>query len=362
LWINMKICVYAISKNEEKFVNRFIDSIQDADDIYVLDTGSTDDTVNLLKKRGVHVKEMIIEPWRFDVARNLSLEMVPVDTDICICMDLDEVIEDGWREKLEKIWNSDINRLLYNYNWSFDEFGNPKVNFYISKIHDRNNYTWTHPVHEVLTFLGENENTFTTDEITINHYPDSTKSRSSYLPLLELSVKENPLDDRNMHYLGREYMFYHKWNECIDTLICHLNLKTATWKDERCASMRFIARSYTNLGRYDEARMWLEKAIKEAPYLRDPYVEMALLEYRCGNDLEVIKNCTLALRIKENKKTYINEKFCFDYTIDDLLSLSYYNLGLYDISLFYVDRAILYDEMNERLIKNREVIYEKSKE
>jgi len=101
----MKICVYAISKNEEKFVNRFVDSILDADGIYVLDTGSTDETVNLLRARGVHVKQEIIDPWRFDVARNLSLEMVPTDADICICMDLDEVIEDGWREKLEGIWN-----------------------------------------------------------------------------------------------------------------------------------------------------------------------------------------------------------------------------------------------------------------
>ena len=69
-----------------------------------------------------------------------------------------------------------------------------------------------------------------------------------------------------MHYLGREYMYYEKWNECIDTLIKHLNLKRATWKDERCASMRFIARSYRHLKRYDEAKMWLEKAIQEAPY------------------------------------------------------------------------------------------------
>ena len=43
-----------------------------------------------------------------------------------------------------------------------------------------------------------------TNDITVNHYPDNSKSRSSYLPLLELSVKENPNNDRNMHYLGRE--------------------------------------------------------------------------------------------------------------------------------------------------------------
>ena len=157
-------------------------------------------------------------------------------------------------------------------------------------------------------------------------------------------------------------MYYSRWNECIYTLIKHLNLPSARWKDERCASMRFIARSYINLGRYDEARIWLEKAIKEAPYLREPYVEMALLEYRLKNDLEVIKCCTLALTIKENKMSYINEQFCWDYTIDDLLSISYFNLGLYDIALYYIDRALIYDSTDERLVKNREIIYEKSKE
>ena len=51
----LKIVVYAITKNEEKFVNRWVDSMSEADEIYVLDTGSTDKTVELLKKRGVNV-------------------------------------------------------------------------------------------------------------------------------------------------------------------------------------------------------------------------------------------------------------------------------------------------------------------
>ena len=204
----MKICVYAISKNEEKFVDRWFKSVKEADEVYVLDTGSSDNTVQKLKDNGVIVKQEIINPWRFDVARNKSLDMVPLDTDICVCLDLDEVIEKGWRKKLEEIWEDNTNRLRYNYNWSFDEYGKPAVNFYIEKIHSRNNYKWTHPVHEVLTFLSDNEKFITTDEITVNHYPDKNKSRSSYLPLLELSVKEDPNDDRNMHYLGREYMYY----------------------------------------------------------------------------------------------------------------------------------------------------------
>ena len=358
----MKVVVYAISKNEEKFVERWVNSMGEADEIYVLDTGSIDKTVELLREKGVNVVSKEIVPWRFDVARNESLGLVPIDADICICTDLDEIFVPGWRKKIENVWNNGVNRLRYVFNWSLDDNNKPKISFYGEKIHSRLDYVWTHPVHEVLTYNGKDEKIVLTNEVILNHYPDSSKSRSSYLPLLELSVVEDPDDDRNMHYLGREYMYYSRWNECIDTLIKHLNLPTATWRDERCASMRFIARSYTNLGRFDEARIWLNKAIEEAPYLRDPYVEMALLEYKLENYLKVINYCILALKIRKNKMSYINETFCWDYTIDDLLSISYFNIGLYDESLFYIDRALKYDSNNDRLIKNRAIIYEKSKE
>lgn len=354
---NYKVCVYAICKNEEKFVSRWVESMKEADEIYVLDTGSTDNTVKRLEDLGVNVKTVIISPWRFDTARNKSLDMVPMDTDICVCTDLDEVFIAGWREKLEQLWDNKTTRLAYNYNWSLDKNNQPKVNFYIEKIHNRTDYIWTHPVHEILSYIGsKQEYRKTTNDITLNHYPDQTKSRSSYLPLLELSILENPEDDRNMHYLGREYMYYGKWNECIDTLIKHLNLKSATWKDERSASMRFIARSYQQLKRYDEARMWLDKAIREAPYLRDPYVERAILEYKLKNWAEVIKYCQEALKIVSHEKSYINEVFSWDYTIFDLLSISYFYQNNLDEALFYSSKALEMDSQNERLQQNNEII------
>jgi tetratricopeptide (TPR) repeat protein len=358
----MKICVYAICKNESRFIDRWYNSMKEADEIFVLDTGSEDDSIEKFKKLGVNVKKKIINPWRFDDARNEALNMIPDDYDICVCTDLDEVFLPGWRQKLEISWKDDTTRARYNYNWSLDENNNPIVNFYIEKIHTRKNYKWTHPVHEVLTYTGNNnENIITIDNITVNHYPDNTKSRSSYLPLLELSIKEDPNDDRNMHYLGREYMYHHKWNEAIDTLIRHLNLKSATWKDERCASMRFIARSYKNIGRYDEARMWLDKAIKEAPYLRDPYIERAILEYNLNNYKECKKYCLKALKIKEHPKTYINEIFSWNNTVYDLLSISLYYLGRYGESIKYVKKAIEMEPKNERLLNNLKIIQEKLK-
>ena len=62
-----KICVYAICKNESKFVDRWISALQgEADCVVVLDTGSTDDTVEKLKKYGIDpggAAKMIIESY-----------------------------------------------------------------------------------------------------------------------------------------------------------------------------------------------------------------------------------------------------------------------------------------------------------
>lgn len=359
--INLKICVYAISKNEEKFVKRWYESMKEADEIYVLDTGSTDNTVEELQKLGVNVKQEIISPWRFDLARNRSLELVPLDTNICVCTDLDEVFVKGWRNELEKYWREDTTDARYNYNWLLDENNNPKVNFYIEKIHCRNDHTWTHPVHEVLTYTGKNKKMTTIDSITVNHYPDNTKSRSSYLPLLELSVKEAPEDDRNTHYLGREYMYNQRWDDCIKMLKKHLSLPTATWKDERAASMRFIARSYKNKKEFKKAKIWYHKAYHEAPHLRDALVERALLAYEENNYTDIEKYCLKALQITTHPKSYINETFSWDNTIYDLLSLAYYYKKKYLLSLYFVNLAISMNPTDKRLLENKQIIEQRIK-
>ena len=105
-----KVCVYAICKNESKFVQRWLESMSEADGIYVLDTGSEDGSPELLRSLGARVSAGHIEPWRFDRARNASLALVPEDTDICVCTDLDEVFHPGWRAALEAQWTAGAGR------------------------------------------------------------------------------------------------------------------------------------------------------------------------------------------------------------------------------------------------------------
>ena len=66
----MKIVVYAICKNERSFADRWMASMSEADEVCVLDTGSTDGTPQRLEELGAKVSVQVITPWRFDVARN----------------------------------------------------------------------------------------------------------------------------------------------------------------------------------------------------------------------------------------------------------------------------------------------------
>lgn len=135
-----KICVYAICKNESKFVDRWMDAVKEADIVVVTDTGSTDDTVEKLRKRGATVYEETISPWRFDVARNVAMDHIPDDVDICVSNDLDEVFESGWRQKLESAWETCHTRARYLFTWSYSADGSPEKQFAMEKIHRRHDF------------------------------------------------------------------------------------------------------------------------------------------------------------------------------------------------------------------------------
>jgi glycosyltransferase involved in cell wall biosynthesis len=357
-----KVCVYAICKNEEQFVDRWMDSMKEADLVIVTDTGSSDNTVEKLKARGAVVYVEEIKPWRFDAARNVSLDHVPEDTDICVCTDLDEVLSPGWRECLEKAWQTDTGTGKYLYNWSHKEDGSPDVQFQYFKVHARNSYRWAYPIHECLKYSGTGpDKAVFIDGMVLDHYPDPSKSRGSYLPLLELAVKESPQDDRMIYYLGREYMYKSMWNECIAALKKHLELPSSVWNEERCASMRWIAKSYHMLSQDTEAYSWYFRAIAEVPFMREPYVECALMAYQRGDWPMAFCMAEAALRIQQKSSTYINMGYAWDFTPDDMAAIACYRLGMYERAAAHAKAALTFSLNDPRLINNLELIEAKLK-
>lgn len=351
----MKIIIYAICKNEAQFTERFMCSCAGADGVYILDTGSTDGTPERLRALGATVYEQTIAPWRFDDARNASLALLPEDADVCICLDLDEVLCHGWRETLEAAWTPGTTRARYTYIWSHKPDGGDGVVFYADKIHNRHGYRWTHPVHEVLT-TEQPESCVTVPALRIDHWPDSSKSRGQYLPLLELSVAECPDDDRNMHYLGREYMFHQMWGKAIETLMRHLAMPSARWDAERAASMRYIARCCEALGDWRSAVHWLARAADEAPGQREAPYALSMLYYR-REEWPLCRYWAMrTLGIAKRDNNYMTEPEAWGAEPHDLLAIASWQLKDYAGAEAAAEAALRLAPDDKRLRHNLEII------
>lgn len=352
----LKIAVYTICKDESQFVSRFMESVKhEADMVIVTDTGSSDNTVELLLSEGAIVHKCIVKPWRFDIPRNVSLSFVPDDVDVCVCIDLDEVLSPGWRAAIERVWKKDeTTRLRYPYAWSTNEDGSPAVSFYYDKIHDRKNYRWVLPVHEVATYSSPtgHEIFAQTDEFRLTHKPDPSKSRSSYLPLLEMAAKEKPDDDRTSHYLGREYLFYGMYDKSIAELTRHLSLPSAKWNSERCASMRYIGRSLFAQGKLKEAEKQFLVACAEASDEREPWYELTRNYYFQQNWPGVYYAGKMALSIEVRTYGYISLPECWNGDIEDFTSIGAWNIGLKSEALELANKALSFKPNDTRIQNN----------
>jgi glycosyltransferase involved in cell wall biosynthesis len=345
----MKVAVYTIALNEETFVEKWYESVKDADYLLIADTGSTDKTTDIAQSLGINVVKISVNPWRFDVARNTALSLIPKDIEYCIALDMDEVILPGWKKELERVYQNRVTRPRYQYTWSWKDEENkvPNLQYGGDKIHSRSNYRWKHPVHEVLVpDRIEEIQEWTT--IKIHHYPDHSKSRSQYMPLLELAVKEDPWDDRNAHYYARELFFNGKFIEAEQQFKRHLALPTATWKPERAASMRYIAKC--NVGAIKE--MWLLKAANEAPDRREPLVELATFYYENQDWENCLKIAKQALDIRNKPMEYLCEEDAWGYRPFDLAAIASYNTNKKDAAVKYGKKALELDPQNTRLLTN----------
>jgi Flp pilus assembly protein TadD len=320
--MSLRVAVYAIAKNEVEFVDRFLASCKDADVVVVADTGSTDGTDHRLTWAGATVHRIGISPWRFDKARDAALALVPRDVDVCISLDLDEVLAPGWRAELERVWVPGITRLRYLYEWG------PGVRFFYEKIHARHGYHWHHPCHEYPRPDGRVPEVWAeTSALLVTHHPDPSKSRGQYLDLLALSVQEDPACPRNAFYYARELTFYGKHDAAIVELRRFLGLPGATWHVERAYALRLLGQSLAAVGDAANARHYLEAATQEAPTHREPWVALAQYAYEVQDWPLCRTAAEKSLAITVAEPVYTADPKVWGAWPHDLAAIACYHLG-----------------------------------
>lgn len=343
----MKIAIYAIAKNEEKHVLRFLSAASDADLILIADTGSTDNTVSIARDWGATVAHVDITPWRFDRARQAALELLPDDIDVCISVDLDEVMLPGWRKAVEAAWTAGTTRLTYRF-----DFGQGLI-YDCTKAHARHGYEWKWPCHEYIApMAGVLETMAKTEAVLTVHEPDCTKSRGQYLDLLAVGVAEAPDDARMAFYYGRELYYRQEWPKAIDELMRYLALPDAIYTHERAYAMGAIARAHKACANLYECQAWLRRACAEAPWIRDPWVNLAQAAYDWRDWEECFYAAHKAVKITERQYFYTSDPVAWTDKPHDLLALAAYNLNLRELAAYHGRKALELNPKDTRLAKN----------
>lgn len=335
----MKVAIYALAKNEAANVARWEESCRDADVRVVTDTGSTDDTVQLLEAAGVTVARGAPIPWRWDDAHNLSLMHVPADVDVAIRLDLDEALDPGWRAALEAAWKPETTKLRYWYWWS------DALRFRCDRIHSRSGYRWAGATHEGLVrWDGAEVQTFN-DEVVIRHHRQPGKMHKSDLSLLRQAVRENPADARMQWYFARE-LDYAGEAEARDSFERYLRMPGGS-PHERAYARRVLARlEPSNASRH------LFHALTESP--DEPEVTVAVAEkaWEMGDYVGTLYWARQAVSCPEESMSHASDPRAYSDVAPDLAASAAMKLGRYAEALRHAREALRRSPSDERLAKN----------
>lgn len=235
-----KICLNMIVKNEVKVLPRLFRSLKDYIDYYVIvDTGSTDETIELIRREmgqyGI-AGEVHERPWvNFGVNRQQALELaVAADkADWLLIIDADEelgVSDPKFYEKLEPGVSYEIEKHQNELRYAVRHLINVRAT----------RYRWAGPVHNYLVVESPEKLELRTDVWIVYHPAQGAKSHGvtqeqKYLrdaKLLEEELLRNPGDPRSTFYLGQSYRDAGLFEEAIDAYKRRAAMDSG-WDEER---------------------------------------------------------------------------------------------------------------------------------
>jgi tetratricopeptide (TPR) repeat protein len=168
------------------------------------------------------------------------------------------------------------------------------------------------------------------------------------MPLLELSVKEDPWDDRNAYYYARELFFHQRYLEAFKQFKRFLALPTAVWKPERAAAMRYMAKCVVK----EEREKWLHLAVKEDSKRREGLVELALFYFEHYNWKDCLRYAKEATKIQDKPLDYLCEDFAWGSIPYDLVAICSYHLEYYKDAVLFGKKALKLSPNETRLSDN----------
>lgn len=347
----MKLALYAICKNEEHNVRDFLACAIEADEIHVLDTGSTDGTLAAFDEYGADLVTPIslygaeLHPFRFDVARNMVLEQIrKTDCDWAIFLDMDERLPAGWREVFDSTVREEHTAAFLDMCLRDGE-GQDSVAYRQLKAHRVNGYHWIYSAHEVL--IAEIPVNTVNVDIRLEHLKDNSKPRS-YLPLLADDF-EHYRDHRSCYYYGRELYYAGEYEKALVVLTQAEDLPG-------CFDAQQIE-VYRTMFYCSKDIKYLHKALALNPTMREIYYDLAIemrdreLYYAAVGYLEQL----LEIEFSDNFILF-SDPGVWSWKPYDLLAECFYHLNLIPLAFENSKLAVELNPDSPRLQENH-VLY-----
>lgn len=309
-----------IVKNEEKYLINCLKSIRDiADEIIVVDTGSTDKTVDIAKVFGAKLFDF---PWTgdFSEARNRSLEKATGDW--IFVLDADEVISPVDYEDLKSIAHkrptSPAAYLVNTRNYMASEFVVGRHD-YDGKYPDESRLGWVssgkvrlftrrkdiffiNPVHELLEpSIREARVALYNSNLVVHHYgkldasKDFQKGEEYYL-MGKIKHENDPTNVRYIIELAKQAQLLSKNEEALELFQKALDLLgndreapvykdivVFTFGDPIAELYAYIATSCLHLKRFDEALEAAHKSMQTEVRLKEYITIYAQCEIIAGS-------------------------------------------------------------------------------
>jgi glycosyltransferase involved in cell wall biosynthesis len=276
----MTVSAALIVKNEERVLGRCLDSFRHAvDEIIVLDTGSTDKTIEIARSRGAKVFEWA---WRDDFGLARQEAMNHATSDWVFWVDADDVLLNPERiRSLTDEQPDDVGAIFWQYVFGRDGNGNPTFTYWRERcVRNNGSYKWVGRVHEVMMGPPHYRHV-RNEEVIFDHQPDPEKPDrpGRNLRILDAEYHENggTLEPRMMFYYGRELIDSGQVERGIEILEDYL--KTDAWIDERYIALIQIGRLREGRREYDLAEDAYFRAIRLKPRWPNGYFGLAAVAY-----------------------------------------------------------------------------------
>lgn len=253
------ISLCMIVKDEELHIARCLDSVAGlVDEMIIVDTGSTDKTVEIVSG---YTSNVYSYSWKddFSDARNDSFSKASMD--YCMWMDADDILEEKEKDKFLQLKQSlslDTDIVMMRYNTGFDEAGNPSFSYFRERwIKNSPQYRWVGAVHEVIPPKGS----VIYSNIAISHKKMTAGDPDRNLKIYQkLLVAGETLEPRQQYYYARELYYHRQYGEAIPVLEQFL-LSPEGWIENKIEACSICASCYSRLGQEQSALLTLLRSM-----------------------------------------------------------------------------------------------------